>query len=243
MASDAEKRIREKAEAYLRKNYPTARIIHELVLATGHIRIDLAAITENKIVVVEIKSERDTLKRLGSQVEFATYVANEIIVFINEKHTDALKAAIDFGKYGERSFSLRQEFKDFIASHHDKNNKYTYAQAAAIDSYSRILIEREHSDTFEVFNRFSKRNPKWHSTFQHKRILGMLWASELTDICRKIVSRYPFKIGSKNLRICDATEYILEHATGREIRQFVCHALLKRQFACADEPVKEMGAA
>jgi hypothetical protein len=243
MASDAEARIRDKAAAYLRKNYPNARIVHELVLSSGNIRIDLAAITENKIVVVEIKSERDTLKRLGAQVEFATYVANEIIVFINEKHTNALKAAIDFSRYGESLSSLRQEFKEFIATHHDKNNKFTSAQENAISTYSRILIERENTDTFEVFNKFGKYNPSWHSTFQHKRILGMLWASELTDICRKIGSRYPFKIGSKNLRICDATEYILEHATGREIRQFVCQALLKRQFAYADEPVKEMGAA
>lgn len=62
--SDAEERIRAKVEAELRRQFPTARIIHELVLSSGVSRLDLAAVTRDQIIVAEIKSERDTLSRL-----------------------------------------------------------------------------------------------------------------------------------------------------------------------------------
>jgi hypothetical protein len=88
--SEAEERIRGVAEAALRRRRPSARIIHELVLDQGTCRIDLASVTEDEIVLVEIKSERDVLKRLGKQLGLATRIANETWLCIGEKHAAAI---------------------------------------------------------------------------------------------------------------------------------------------------------
>lgn len=89
--SEAEERIRAKVEAAFRRNWPDARIIHELVLDQGGVRIDLAAVTPSALYVAEIKSERDVLKRLPSQVEIATAVAQQVWVVVAEKHVPAVR--------------------------------------------------------------------------------------------------------------------------------------------------------
>lgn len=89
--SEAEERIRVKVEAALRVALPTARIIHELVLAQGQERIDVAAVTETRLVVVEIKSERDVLKRLERQVMQAKRVADLVVAVVADKHFEKAK--------------------------------------------------------------------------------------------------------------------------------------------------------
>lgn len=87
--SVAEERIREKVCTALREAYPTARIIHELVLQQGGCRIDVAAITEDRLIVAEVKSERDVLTRLEKQVSEAKRVADGVAVIVAAKHLDA----------------------------------------------------------------------------------------------------------------------------------------------------------
>lgn len=84
--SEAEERIRVKAESALREVWPSARVVHELMLRQGGCRIDLAAITETRLIVVEIKSERDVLKRLKEQARQAQQVADGFTVVLAEKH-------------------------------------------------------------------------------------------------------------------------------------------------------------
>ena len=86
MASEAEERMRVKTEAALREAWPSARIVHELMLTQGGCRIDLAAITADRLIVAEIKSERDVLTRLKRQVEQAWKVADDVCVVLTEKH-------------------------------------------------------------------------------------------------------------------------------------------------------------
>lgn len=84
--SAAEKRIREKAVTALRDVWPDARIVHELMLRPGGCCIDLAAITESRLIVLEIKSERDVLTRLKRQALQAIDVADDLTVVLAEKH-------------------------------------------------------------------------------------------------------------------------------------------------------------
>jgi hypothetical protein len=84
--SDAEERIRAKGEALLRRLFPDARIIHELVLAQGGVRIDLAAVRPSYLAALEIKSERDVLTRLPDQVAAAMRVTDLFGVCIAAKH-------------------------------------------------------------------------------------------------------------------------------------------------------------
>ena len=81
--SEAEVRIRTKAERLLRDLFPDARIIHEFDL--GGVRLDLAAATDDRLVLVEIKSERDTLTRLERQVSGAKYVGCLVLVMVAER--------------------------------------------------------------------------------------------------------------------------------------------------------------
>lgn len=84
--SASEERIRAKAEAALRDVWPDARIIHELMLQQGGCRIDLAAVTPDRLIAVEIKSEKDVLDRLKRQSEQAQLVADLFCVVLTEKH-------------------------------------------------------------------------------------------------------------------------------------------------------------
>jgi hypothetical protein len=102
--SIAEERIRAKAEALLRRLFPDARIIHELVLCQGGVRIDLAAVRPGYIAALEIKSERDVLKRLPSQIEAAMAVTDLFGVCVAEKH--AAKFAKSYEPRSEAKIAL-----------------------------------------------------------------------------------------------------------------------------------------
>lgn len=81
----AEQAIRRAAEAKLREWYPGARIIHELNVDTGDVRADLAAVTNDTLVLVELKSEADTLDRLPEQVRRFGRVAHQVIICASDK--------------------------------------------------------------------------------------------------------------------------------------------------------------
>lgn len=89
--SAAEERIRVKAETCLRQIFPTARIIHELVLRQGGVRIDLAAVTHDRLICVEIKSERDVLTRLPEQVAAMKLVCDTFRVCVADRHIDKVR--------------------------------------------------------------------------------------------------------------------------------------------------------
>lgn len=85
MASAAEARIREKAERLLRSLWPDARIVHEFELRG--VRLDLAAITEDRLILGEVKSENGTLDRLPNQMKFACGIGGPVFLFCAERWT------------------------------------------------------------------------------------------------------------------------------------------------------------
>lgn len=97
MASSAEARIRDKVEEALREQFPDARIIHELVVRQGSCRTDLAAVTPSRIVLVEIKSEKDVLTRLERQTSEAMKVSDLYRIVVAEKHLAKAREAIGWG--------------------------------------------------------------------------------------------------------------------------------------------------
>ncbi len=88
-ASAAEARIRAKAEAVLREHFPDARIVHEFPVA--NVRLDLAAITPDRLALVEIKSELDTLSRLEGQVRGALSVGGPVLVCFAPRWAAAIR--------------------------------------------------------------------------------------------------------------------------------------------------------
>lgn len=69
----------------LRQDYPDARIVHELPLRYSSNRIDLAAVTPDQIIAVEVKSSRDEMRRLERQVRAFQPVSSKVIVALAPK--------------------------------------------------------------------------------------------------------------------------------------------------------------
>lgn len=166
--SVAEERIRAKAEAMLRSLFPDARIIHELVLRQGGVRIDLAAVRPAYIAVVEIKSERDVLTRLPDQVAAAMEVADLFGVCVAEKHANK------------------------IGKSYDDDAKVKLPWGA------QLLIEAEHGFDLKPYDAFHHEGGWRHRVEPRlcnpAARLEMLWAEELKLISqRPKLSRQPAK--------------------------------------------------
>jgi hypothetical protein len=69
------------------------RIIEELGLNQGSVRIDVAVIN-GSLVGFEIKSEQDDLKRLPAQMEMYNKIFDYIYIVANEKHLPAIKEKV-----------------------------------------------------------------------------------------------------------------------------------------------------
>ncbi|SDP39832.1 hypothetical protein SAMN04488061_2851 [Filomicrobium insigne] len=85
----AEQEIRTAAEQLARRYWPSARIVHELNVENGISRADIAVITADRLILMELKSERDTLDRLPNQIEQFTKVAHHVIVVAHRKWCDS----------------------------------------------------------------------------------------------------------------------------------------------------------
>lgn len=121
MASDAEARIRVKAERLLRELFPDARIVHEFDL--GGVRLDLAAITPDRLVLLEIKSERDTLGRLDNQARSSLRIGGPFIVCVAPRWQNDLtgRGSADLSWYrAERLVETDDGFADI----HDIDGRY-----------------------------------------------------------------------------------------------------------------------
>ena len=90
--SDEELAMRAMMDAEMRYLYPSARIIHELALRYCSNSIDLTAVTQDKIIGVEIKSSRDTLERLEKQITAFAPICSLVFVAVAPKHFDAAQS-------------------------------------------------------------------------------------------------------------------------------------------------------
>lgn len=208
--SVAEERIRAKAEASLRRRWPSARIVHELQLEQGGIRIDLAAIGEDFLAVVEIKSERDVLKRLGSQVERAVAVADEVWIVAAEKHEPGVEA-------------LRR----WTTGESDRSTARALREA-------RVLYERPSAGGELVLDSWSyglsKRPP--HIVDPRCRF-DLLWRDEMASALGRHFGGASISTGKLTRGAMIALA--VEHMSGRELRRAVCAQLRDRGFPRADE--------
>jgi hypothetical protein len=138
MASAAEARIRDKAERMLRDLFPDARIVHEFDLCG--VRLDLAAITPERLVLLEIKSENDTLARLDNQARFSLRIGGPFIVCVAPRWQDDLtgRGANDYSWYrAERLVETADGFADI----HNREGRY--------QDYWRTRLTEAHRDSYD----------------------------------------------------------------------------------------------
>lgn len=84
-ASEAEAAIRDATVARIRELLPTARIIHELNVEQGTVRADVAAVCPDRLYLFEIKSAKDNLHRLPTQLRHFHPVCHGLVVVADEK--------------------------------------------------------------------------------------------------------------------------------------------------------------
>lgn len=81
----SERAIRGAAVDRARTLWPQARIIHELNVDQGEARADLAVVTPSRLILIEVKSERDKLHRLSHQLRHFGPVAHAVIVAAHDR--------------------------------------------------------------------------------------------------------------------------------------------------------------
>ncbi|AZN72273.1 hypothetical protein D5400_14190 [Georhizobium profundi] len=217
--SSAERELRDFVVSRLRELFPTARIVHELnVAGTGSNRIDVAAVTRQAIIGVEIKSEKDTLKRLDEQWDAFSKCCHFVFVAAHEKH---------FAEYREPWMSdgspseIDLNHPAFLGVYRRRRHCWRYPTP----------IPQYWSRAFDPFKDV-RLQPRASA------LLGLLWREELCDEAR----RHSVSVGSRATRhsmICE----MVWRMTGREIAEAVCRQLRQRSFAEADTPIADEGGA
>lgn len=83
--SEAEAEVREAVVEKLRKIRPNARIIHEINVLGGRVRVDVMAVDRAEIIAVEIKSKKDKLDRLPAQLDAMHRTCHTAIAALHRK--------------------------------------------------------------------------------------------------------------------------------------------------------------
>lgn len=157
--SSAEAEIRDAAITRLRELMPGCRIIHEINCASfGPNRIDLLAVTKDRIAAVEVKSERDKLDRLPAQLASMQGVAHYAIAALHEKFLTPWKAS----------------YTDLPAFHEPDEARGAVVWAYPIRPRAGSLGE------WPLHDRWGK--PK---LLPPPDFIDLLWAAELRAIVRK----------------------------------------------------------
>ena len=227
MASQAEARLRAKTEALLREIHPDARIVHEF--AMGGVRMDVAAITTERLVTVEIKSELDTLDRLPNQLRFACALGGEVWVVFAPKWRTAMKARaqsqdmaqpiVEGGRttYADNPIYIPELWRCVELTEDDATG-----ELVTPDRYGVHPLERaRHPHRYIGRDRYCSR-----------RLLDLLLKPELYALAQ------PFGAKSKH-DVPTIAEIAHDNLTGAQIRRGVLAALRARTFGwTCDAPVR-----
>jgi hypothetical protein len=224
--SEAEERIRAKVEAALRREFPDARIAHEVNISHGGCRMDLAAVRPSSLALIEIKSERDVLKRLPEQVRQALTITGDVRVYVAAKHAKAISGMLEE--------HLRDADGKYIVTWSEDGRRGAWEKSPTYcPDLRRCRVYVETDDGFADLDPY--KAARWlRDVMQHmsdlRAQLEMLWADELRSLlARNSVGTTPKASREVNKRLA------LEFLTGRHIREGLCASLRDRPFARADE--------
>lgn len=218
--SEAEVRIRDKAVALLREALPDARIIHEFDLFG--VRMDLAAVTPEEIVLVEIKSERDKLDRLANQISFATRIGGEVWVCYHEKWCKPIQLRCQ-----SQDTSMEIPVKGVTGGR-------TYADNPLyIKGLSNCVLLSETPDGPLTPDRWTRdprdrrhRAPRYDS----RALLGLIHKPEVLALAK------PYG-GKSRMTSWDLIDLCHEHMSGAQIRRGVFAHIRAHDFFWADPAI------
>ncbi len=204
-ADEAE--IRGAAIARLRDVMPGCRIIHEINCASfGPNRIDLLAVTRDRIAAVEVKSKRDKLDRLPAQIASMRGVAHYAIAALHEKFLTPWQPNLQHGS-ALPGFNEPQE-----------------ARGAVVWAYPVIPRAGSLGD-WSLMDRWTK--PK---LLPPPDFIDLLWAVEL----RAIVRKHSLHKGASALDMPQMVDLIRWALPGKRVLAETCATLRSRACTEAD---------
>jgi len=211
----------------LRRRWPTARIIHELPTRYSSNRIDLAAVTEDLIIGVEIKSSRDVIDRLEAQLRAFHPICHGLIVALAPVWNEQLPDLVEPHKRGgTRHVPQYTEAQQVIRTVSHRIVTWTAdAVAGTLDIGDEWMLDRMH---------LAERMP-WAA-----KLLHILHVEELI----RIAVRHQVSLGRRPNHFA-AVRACHDFMRGPEIVRAVCRALRERQAFCVgtDAPMTEQVAA
>ena len=119
--SEAETEIRDAVVARLRHYRPGARIMHEVNILRGVHRVDVLAVDPAELIMVEIKSARDTLDRLADQVAAMQACSHIAIAALHRKfmpEPEDLNRATVKGLPNDLTYWWHPGAQDMAEAHH-----------------------------------------------------------------------------------------------------------------------------
>jgi hypothetical protein len=218
--SSEELAMRDLVVPELRRRWPTARIIHELPTRYSSNRIDLAAVTEDVLIGVEIKSSRDVIDRLEAQLRAFEPICHGLLVCLAPKWNLKLPSVERKTKLGTAFDQQWTEAQEVVRRVSTLIPIWTVdAAAGAVDSEDGWILER----------RYLQERKPWSA-----KMLDVLHVSELV----RVAERHQIATGRRDnhstlVRACH------DMMRPPEISRAVCRALRERSAFCAgtDAPI------
>jgi hypothetical protein len=184
---------------------------------TGSPRADLACVGRAEILLFEIKSEKDVLKRLAKQWEAFSACSHQTYLVLDKKfftisnHTNRV-----------RPFIVEPEEFKSLKGYGTNKNLWYYPEPKKTD------FSLDH--TWKIVPRGSKQDS--FPTPELRAVLQLLWREELLEVCRDTALPYQSKDNMMKL-----VERMILGLTGRQIITQTCRMLRKRPFAVADQAI------
>lgn len=225
--SEAEAEIRTAVVDRLRILRPQARILHEINTRENGNRIDVLAVSPDEIVTVEVKSSKDKLERLPSQILAMRGCSHHTVAAIHERFLVEQKTnewAAHFERDGEH---YRFEKPD---ESRGADMVWVHPIPDEIPSPPKKLAARQ------SLHRWLLPDPALQSPLPAETI-KMLWADDLKWLCNHLKIHTGSR-PTKSLMI----NILRWHATGRDLTRGICEALRRRECIEADPPISEEGA-
>ena len=209
--SSSELEIRYAVIDRIRNILPQARIIEEFAMAGS--RADIAAITEEQIIFFEIKSSRDKLDRLTSQINDFTNSSHETILVLDEKWFDKKPYS-----NGNKRFVFDKS--QYLSGHYNNLRIWAYPEDIAKNTPTCAMY------SWDITN-LEKMNPPGN-----RYMIWLLWKDEMIEMAH----RQNISLKKKH-NMSQCVEILNWELPAKTIIKEVCFLLRKRQFAQADPPV------
>ncbi|MFD1944695.1 NERD domain-containing protein [Paradevosia shaoguanensis] len=223
--SSAEAEVRDAVVERLRLIRPQARIIHEINVSTyGPNRIDVLAVSPAEIVAVEVKSARDKLDRLPSQIKSMMGCAHHVVAALHEKFLVERETGVHAAHYQRDG---RYYFRDL-----PENTGIRHPVLAWIFPEKRRAMKSVVEGGVDYTAYWSQPDQTYEETLP-AAALEILWRDELAELCGSL--GVP---SGRRSNMSDMARALRWHCSGKELTKGICSALRARRCVEADPEIE-----